>query len=138
MPHLSKMFKKQRLSFQTLQCTLRRPTKIWNHAKHKYKFLSRPWVIHRKCNLWFNSSSNLPHTSDAIKTVSLNFALLFAKAAQNMKSCKKHVENIEQAFSYTKTMPLFAQNSLIYPKLQHSIDYFNKLWIVICKSLSKY
>ena len=32
----------------------------------------------------------------------------------------------------------FAQNSLIYPKLQHSKDCFTKIWIAICESLSKY
>ena len=37
-----------------------------------------------------------------------------------MKSCKKYLENIEQAFSYT--MQFFAQNSPIYPKLQHKKD----------------
>ena len=55
-----------------------------------------------------------------------------------MKSCKKYLENIEQAFICTQTMPFFAQNSLINPKLQHNKDCFTKLWIVICKSLSKY
>ena len=55
-----------------------------------------------------------------------------------MKSCKKYLENIEQAFSYTQTMPFFTQNSLIHPKLQHNNDCFTKLWIAICKSLSKY
>ena len=55
-----------------------------------------------------------------------------------MKSRKKYLENIEQAFSYTQTMPFFAQNSLIYPKLQHNNNCFKKLWIVICISLSKY
>ena len=55
-----------------------------------------------------------------------------------MKLCKKYLENIEQALSYTKTMTFFAQNSLIYPKLQHNNDCFTKLWIVICKILSKY
>ena len=27
-----------------------------------------------------------------------------------MKSCKKYLENTEQAFSYTQTMPFFPQN----------------------------
>ena len=35
-------------------------------------------------------------------------------------------------------MPFFAQNLLNYPKVQHSKECFTKLWIVICKSLSKY
>ena len=39
---------------------------------------------------------------------------------------------------YTQTMPFFAQNYLIYPKLQHNKDCFTKLLIVICKILSKY
>ena len=39
---------------------------------------------------------------------------------QKMKSCKKYLENIEQAFSCTQTMPFLAQNSLVYQKLQHN------------------
>ena len=55
-----------------------------------------------------------------------------------MNSCKKYLENIEKVFSHTQKMPFFAQNSLIYPKLQHNKDDFTKIWIVICKILSEY
>ena len=103
LPHLSKISKKQRSSYQTLPCNLQRRTKIWNHAKHNYKIL-RSWVIHRKCNLWSKFAS-LTQNFNTIKTVLLNSALSFAKANQNMKLYKKYLENIEQAFSYTQTMP---------------------------------
>ena len=99
--------------------------------------MSRLWVIHQKCNLWPKFVS-MTRNFNTIKTVSLNFALSFAKANQNMRLCKRHLENIEKAFSYTQTMPFFAKSSIIYPKLQHNKDFFTKLWIVICKSLSKY
>ena len=125
MPHLSKILKKQRLSFQTFRYNLQRPTKIRNHAKDNYKIFIRPWVIRRKCNLWSKFAS-LAQTFNTIKTVLLNFAFSLAKAKQNMKSCKKYFENTEQDFTQ------------IYPKLQHNKDCFTKIWIFTCKYLLKY
>ena len=115
MPHLSKISKKQRFFFQTLQCNLKRPTKIWNHAKHNYKVLSRPWVIHRKVNLWSKFAS-LTQNFKTIKTVLLNFALSLAKANQNMKSCKNiwkilsRPSAIQKQCHFLPKIPSFTQN----------------------------
>ena len=49
----------------------------------------------------FLTDPKFQHNKDCF----LNSALSFANANQNMKLCKKYLENIEQAFSYKQTMP---------------------------------
>ena len=55
-----------------------------------------------------------------------------------MKSCQKQLKHIECTLSFTEKMPFVVQICLTYSKFQSHKDHFTKLWIVICKSLSKY
>ena len=95
--------------------------------------MSRPSAIHKQCH-FLPIYPKLQHNKDCFTTL----WIVICKSLSKYEIMPKIAKNVECTLSYTEKMPFMVQICLTYPKFQSNKDCFTKLWIVACKSLSKY